>query len=49
MSKCKYVKTCKMFSEDSVTCMETKGMYYGDDRPAGCYRFMAKMEENTKK
>ena len=43
--KCKYIKTCPNYSDDSPTCNEKGGMYYNDaTEPAGCYRRME--EEN---
>lgn len=44
--KCKYVKICKLYAKDSVTCNETGGDYYGPGDPAGCY---IKNEENERK
>ena len=38
--KCKYADECEMYSEESPTCTETGGMYYGRYRPAGCYIYM---------
>ena len=50
MGKCKFLKKCKLYQEDSETCTKNAGGYYDDgdgrDRPAGCYR---KMEEESKK
>ena len=36
--KCKFIKKCKYYSKDSVTCMKDGGMYYVRERPAGCWR-----------
>ena len=44
MSKCKFIKKCPHFSNESKVCMKDGGMYYADaTEPAGCYR---KMEGN---
>ena len=45
MVKCKYCKKCKLYNDNSNTCMKTGGMYYADaTEPAGCYK---KMEEKN--
>jgi hypothetical protein len=41
---CKYWKKCKLYDGTSNTCNVTEGMYY-DNRPAGCYRDMKKLNK----
>lgn len=38
--KCKFWKKCKLYSDNSVTCNKTGGMYYEENKPAGCHRDM---------
>ena len=43
--KCKYRKKCKYYDKESPTCNLNGGMYYGETRPAGCYRDMEEKNE----
>ena len=47
MAKCRFIGKCPWYNKDNnlVTCEETAGMYYGRDRPAGCYREMERKEK----
>jgi len=42
MRKCRYHNVCKLFSEDSLCCMNDNMArhYYGIHRAIGCYRSM---------
>tara|TARA_Y100000310_G_scaffold274929_1_gene291256 strand:+ start:560 stop:847 length:288 start_codon:yes stop_codon:yes gene_type:complete len=42
--KCKFVGRCDFYAEKSPTCNKTAGMYYGVNRPGGCYRDNEKRE-----
>ena len=35
--QCRYYDICDLASNDS-TCKNNSGMYYGFNKPAGCYR-----------
>ena len=39
--ECQYSKKCKDYDKKSYICNETGGMYYGRNRPAGCYVSMS--------
>ena len=47
-SKCRFWKICPMYMQDSATCNESGGMYYDWNRPAGCYCYMTKKENEEK-
>ena len=51
MAKCRFIGKCPWYNKDNnlVTCEETAGMYYGRDRPAGCYREMERKERMEEK
>ncbi len=38
--KCKFYKKCKLYNDKSNTCNKEGGIYYGGNKPAGCYRKM---------
>ena len=42
--KCKFWKKCKLYDKDNPVCTEDGGLYYGWDRPAGCYRYNEEKE-----
>lgn len=51
--KCKYADVCKNYDSSSFVCNKDGGMYYGWNRPAGCYiqmeeKFNKKWKNNAK-
>ena len=44
MTKCQFIKTCPLYSNDSETCNRTGGEY-APDKMAGCWYKMLDEEE----
>lgn len=42
--KCKFMKTCKYYQQNSNTCNKTGGFYMAYNKPAGCYRTNEEIE-----
>lgn len=46
--RCKYYKVCPTYNPESITCNETRGMYYSPPRPGGCYIRMQELKKDKR-